>query len=114
MRRLVFGLALIPLVACGSASAGEGSLSAASDGSQAVQRSPSPSQRQSPKKIKQISKTQSRPTPSSLSLSSAETYAAEHSANLPVSSPPKPAAPATNSWTGFYVGAGAGIGAARQ
>jgi hypothetical protein len=33
---------------------------------------------------------------------------AEHSASLPISSAPKSTAPATNSWTGFYVGAGAG------
>ena len=112
MRRLVFGLALIPLMACSSVSAGEGQLSTESDGSQKVQKLPSPNQGRSPKNNKQISRTQSRSAPPSLPLSSAETYAAEHSVDLPVSSSAKPASPATNSWTGFYVGAG--IGAARQ
>jgi len=111
LRRLVFGLALIPLVACSSVSAGEGQLSTESDGSQKMQKLPSP-QGRSPKNNKQISRTQSRSALPSLPLSSAETYASEHSVDLPVSSAAKPASPATNSWTGFYVGAG--IGAARQ
>jgi hypothetical protein len=110
MRRLVFGLALIPfVVACGGVSAGEGQLSTEPDGSQKVQKLSSPAgQGTSPKK--QVSRSQSRSAPPSLPLSSAETYAAEHSADLPVSSPAKPASPTTNSWTGFYIGAGAGVG----
>jgi hypothetical protein len=114
MRGVVFGLALIPLVVCSSVSAGDAQPSTESDGSQTVQKLPSPSQGRSAKNNKQISKSQSRPAPSSLPLSSAEAYAAEHSANLPVSSPPRTETPAANSWTGFYVGAGGGIGAARQ
>jgi hypothetical protein len=110
MRGLVFGLALIPLVACSSVSAGEGQPSTESDGSQTAQQLPSPNQGRSTKSKRQISKTQSRSAAPSLPLSSAETYAAEHSADLPVSAPAKPASPATNSWTGFYIGAGAGVG----
>lgn len=110
MRHLVFGLALIPVLACGGVSAGEGQLSTESDGSQKVQKLPSPGQGRSSKK--NISRTQSRLASPALPFSSTETYAAEHSVDLPVSSQPRPASPATNSWTGFYVGAG--IGAARQ
>lgn len=87
MRHLVFGLALLPLLAC-SVSAGEAQASAESAGSQKTRKLPS------------------------LPLSSAESYAAAHSANLPVSPTPKSASPATNSWTGVYVGGG--IGAGRQ
>jgi hypothetical protein len=47
-----------------------------------------------------------------LRLSAAESYASEHFASPPILSAAKRASPATNSWTGFYVGAG--IGAARQ
>jgi hypothetical protein len=110
MRGLVFGLAIIPLVACSSVFAGEGQPPTESDGSQTVQKLPSPDQGRSTKSKKQISKAQSKSAVPSLPLSSAETYAAEHSADLPVSSPAKPAAPATNSWTGFYIGTGAGVG----
>jgi hypothetical protein len=112
MRCLVFGLALIPLVACSGVFAGEGQLSTESDGSQKTQKVPSPNQARISKSNRQISRTKSRSALPSLPLSSAETYAAEHSANLPVSSAAKAPSPATNSWTGFYVGAG--IGAARQ
>ena len=51
--------------------------------------------------------------PRSLPLSSASAYASEHAASLPVSSPPRPAAAPSHSWTGFYVGAGAGAAAAQ-
>lgn len=88
MRRLVFGLALWPIVASSSASAGGAQLATESAGSQKAQ------------------KLQSLP------LSSEESYAAAHSANLPVSSGANPTVPANNSWTGVYVGAG--IGAGRQ
>ena len=111
MRGLVFGLALIPLVACSNVSAGDAQPSIESDGSQTVQKLPSRRQGRSVKNNKQISKTQSRPAPSSLPLASAEAHAAEHSANLPVSPATKSAPPAaTNSWSGFYIGAGAGAG----
>jgi hypothetical protein len=115
MRRFVFGLALISLVACGSVSAGEGQApNSEPDGSKKVQKLPSPGQPHPPKNNKQVSTAQSggRSIPRSLPLSSAETYASEHSAGAPVSSAAKPTSPVTNSWTGFYVGAG--IGAAQQ
>ena len=112
MRCMVFGLVLIPFVACSSVAAGEGQQWTESDGSQKVQKLPLPNQARSPKNNKPISRTQSRSAQPPVPLSSAETYASEHSAGLPVSSAAKPASPSTNSWTGFYVGAG--IGAARQ
>ena len=90
MRGLVFGLALLPLAASSSVSAGEAQLV---DG---------------PPKAQKLSPLRS--VPPSLPLSSAESYAATHSADLPVSYAPKPAPPATNSWTGVYVGAGMGAG----
>jgi len=115
MRRLASGLALIAVVACGSVSAGEAQAQySESDASQKVRTLPSPGQIQRAKSNKQVSRAQSagRPGPRSLPLSAAETYASEHFANSPVSPVVKPATPAGNSWTGFYLGAGAG--AARQ
>lgn len=111
MRHLVVGPALILLLACSSVSAGEAPPSTESDSTPKVQNRPSPTQGHA-KKNKQISSTRSRSALSSLPLSSAEAYAAEHSADLPVSSAAKQASPTTGSWTGFYVGAG--IGAGRQ
>jgi hypothetical protein len=115
MRRIVFGLVLVPLIACGGVLADEARVSnvdvpnANAGGSQQVQAN-----RKLPNR-KQTSTTRSRgpSAPAALPLSSAETYASEHPANLAISSAPKPAPPAGNSWTGFYVGAGAGVGAAR-
>jgi hypothetical protein len=112
MRRSVVGLTLISLVACSSVFAEERQLSTGTDGAQEVQKLPPPSEGRSPKNNKQLSTRQSRSAPPSLPLSSVESYAAQHSADLPVSSPEKPASSAPNSWTGFYVGAG--IGAARE
>ena len=115
MRRVFFGLALVPLMACGSVFAGEGQpLNSEPGGSQKVRKLPSPSQARRAKDNKQVSKGQfdGRPVPQSLPLSAAETYASEHSAGVPVSSTAKPASGVTNSWTGFYVGVG--VGAAQQ
>jgi hypothetical protein len=112
MRCSVVGLTLISLVACSSVFAEEGQLSTGPDGAKKVQKLPSPNQGRLPKNNKQLSSRQSRSAPPSLPLSSVESYAAQHSADLPVSSPEKPASSAPNSWTGFYVGAG--IGAARE
>ena len=115
MRRLAFGLALIAVAACGSVSAGEAQApNSESDASQKVRTLPSPGQIHPAKSNKQVSRAQAagRLGPRSWPLSAAETYASEHSADAPVSPVAKPAPPAPNSWTGFYLGAGAG--AARQ
>ena len=121
MRRIVFGLLLVPLIACGDVLADDAQAPSAmvpnanSGGSQQMQANkklrseqvsrPSPIDRA--KNRKPTSMTRSR-APGALPLSSAETYASEHPANLAISSAPKPAPPAGNSWTGFYVGAGVG------
>jgi hypothetical protein len=110
MRCSVFGLALIPLVICGSIFAAEAQSPTEPDASQKAQKLPSANPARAAKSSKQIPKTQSRSAPPPLPLSSAETYAAQHSADLPVSSAAKSPSPATNSWTGFYIGAGAGVG----
>lgn len=108
MRRFVFGLALISVLACSSVFAGE--VQAPNSESDGLQKLPSPNQERPPKKNKQISRARSdgRPIPRSMPLSAAETYASEHSGSAPVSSAAKPVSPSTNSWTGFYVGAGSG------
>jgi hypothetical protein len=111
MGRVVFGLALISLMACGSAFAGDAP-SSDSGGSKQLQQPSPPGQMHRPKTIKQVSGTPSdrRSGPRSLPLSSAAAYASEHSASLPISSVPRPAPPPSNSWTGFHVGVGAGVG----
>ena len=107
MRRVIFGLALAPLVAFSSVpSVG------AQEGLPKVQPT------QAPKKSKkQISNKRISKAPSS-SLNSAEAYAVEHSNDLPTSSSSKPMAlpdsPAAHSWTGFHVGAGVGAASSRN
>jgi hypothetical protein len=133
MRRIVFGLLLVPLMACSDVLAEDVQVpnamvpnaqlpNANTGGSQQAQANkklPSkqvspPSQIDRSKNRKQTSTTRSRApsAPGALPLSSAETYASEHPGNLAISSAPKPAPPAgnspSNSWTGFYLGAGVG------
>jgi hypothetical protein len=108
MRRAAAGVALIGLLACGCAFAGDVQPSSGFENSPKVQTPQSSGRKQRLKKSAQAT----RP---SLPLSSAETYTAEHRGNLPVApaaKPPvlQPAAPAGNPWTGFYVGTGAGAG----
>jgi hypothetical protein len=123
MRRIVFGLLLVPLIACGDVLANDAQApnaqvpNANTGGSQQVQANKKlrseqvspPSQIDRAKNRKSTSMTRSRApsVPAALPLSSAETYASEHPGNLAISSAPKPAPP-SNSWTGFYVGAGVG------
>jgi hypothetical protein len=133
MRRIVFGLLLVPLIACSDVLADDAQIpnaqipnaqvpnasTGSSQQAQANKKLPSeqvspPSQIDRSKNRKQTSITRSRApsAPGALPLSSAETYASEHPDNLAISSAPKPAPPAgnspSNSWTGFYVGAGVG------
>jgi hypothetical protein len=112
MHRILFSFALISLMASGNALAGD-TPNADSGGSQDLHQSAPPSQTHHPKTLKHVSAKPSdaRAEPRSLPLSSAAAYAAEHSADLPISSAPKSATPPSRPWTGFYLGAGAGIGA---
>jgi hypothetical protein len=124
MRGIVFGLLLVPLIAC-SAVAEDAQIPNANTGgsqqAQANQNQKLPSEQVSPpsqtdrfknRKQTSITRSRARSAPGALPLSSAETYASEHPGNLAISSAPKPAPPAgnspSNSWTGFYVGAGVG------
>jgi hypothetical protein len=122
MRRIVFGLLLVPLIACSDVLADDAQVpnamvpNANTGGSQqankklpAEQVSP-PSQIDRSKNRKQTSITRSGApsAPAALPLSGAEAYASEHPANLAISSVPKPAPPPSNSWTGFHVGVGVG------
>lgn len=113
MRHIIFGLALIPLLACSGVSAGERQAPAGSDGPQNAEALPSSNPPARSSKVgKRMPKRQPQPAASPPSLQSAETYAVDHSASPPASSGAKPASPATNSWTGFHIGAG--VGAAHQ
>jgi hypothetical protein len=110
MRRVAFGLALMSLMMCGSTFAADAP-SADSNGSQEVRKpSPTPQGRHPNTKRVSVTPSDGRAAPQSLPLSSAASYAAEHSASLPITSVPKPAPSPGNSWTGFYLGAGAGVG----
>jgi glucose/arabinose dehydrogenase len=115
MRRILFGLMLVPLIACSAVLADDAQVPNANTGGsqQAQANKKQRSDQMSPpsqKNRKQTSTTRSRApsAPAALPLSSAETYASEHPGNLAISSAPKPAPPPGNSWTGFYVGAGVG------
>jgi hypothetical protein len=111
MHRLLFGLALVSLMACHHAFAGDVPISD-SVGPPAVQKPPAPSRLHAPKTVKPVARIQSdgHSKPRPLPLSSAAAYASEHAADLPVSSAPKMTTPSTSRWTGFYVGVGAGVG----
>ena len=102
MRRIVFGLVLLPLIACGDVLAEDAQ----------VPNAPSPIDHTKHRKPTSVTRSRAPAAPAALPLSSAETYASEHPGNLAISSAPKPAPPAgnapSNSWTGFYVGAGGG------
>jgi hypothetical protein len=114
MHRMLFGLALILPMACSNAWAGD-TPNSDSGSSQEVSKPSLPGRMHRPKAIKQVSGKPSagRSEPRSVPLSSAEAYAAEHSADLPILSAPKSPPPSTRPWTGFYIGAGAGIGASQ-
>jgi hypothetical protein len=98
MRRILFGLMLVPLIACSAVLADDAQ----------VPNVPSPIDRAKHRKPTSVTRSRAPSAPAALPLSSAETYASEHPGNLAISSTPKPAPPAGNSWTGFYVGAGVG------
>ena len=95
---------MISLLMCSNAFAGDVP-NTNSNGSQKLQKPSSPA----PKFNKQVLKTRPDGRSGSRSLSSAAAYVSEHSASQPISSASKSAPPSTNSWTGFYVGVGAGM-----
>jgi hypothetical protein len=130
MRRLLFGLIVIPVMASGGVFAAEPQVSGSDPGSPqpsqadakptaSVKNTTSPKKSPPPgsKTSQQVSRTRSdgRSGPGSLTLPTENAYASEHAAGLPVLSAPKPAPapPANNSWTGFYIGAGVGAGMAQ-
>jgi hypothetical protein len=119
MRRIVIGLLLVPLMACGDVLADDAQVPNADiGGSQQAQANkklrseqvspPSPIDRAKNRKPTSMTRSRGPSAPAALPLSSAETYASEHPGNLAISSAPKPALLPGNSWTGFYVGAGVG------
>jgi hypothetical protein len=110
MRHALFGLTLLPLIACGTAAGESVAPNSASSVSQNVAPSP-PHRAHRAKNSKYGSGTQSggSPVPRSLPLSTATAYTAEHSPSFPISTVPK-ATPESNSWSGFFVGVGAGAG----
>lgn len=109
MRRVFFGLIFFSLTACSGGFAGEAPAPGSDPGvslekpSPAGQGNPSESRKRAAR-----AQPEAHSGPRSLPLSSAAAYASEHATSLPISSPPNPASPPSNSWTGFYVGAGAG------
>jgi hypothetical protein len=112
MRPVAVGLALISLMMYGSVFAGDASVTDSTGSQEARKPSPVPQSRPD-KKRASATHADGSSAPRPLPLSSAETYAAEHSASMPITSVPKPAPSPGHSWTGFYVGAGAGVGTAQ-
>ena len=110
MRCVLFGLTLSSLMTC-SAFAGDVP-NPDLNGPQEV-RKPSSSAQAHPKTNKPVSKAQADERSKLKALAPAAAYASEHSANLPISSAPKPASASPRPWTGFYVGAGAGVGSSQ-
>src|SRR5689334_8629102 len=108
MQHRAIAIALIAFAACAGAF-GEEQLSTDAGHLQKAS-SPSPD-RASSSKINRRTPKSPRSASQPVPLSSAEAYASEHSAQPSISAP-KEASPTTNSWTGFYLGAG--VGGARQ
>jgi hypothetical protein len=109
MRRLFFGLLFFSLTASGGAFGGE-ALAPSSDSGGSLEK-PAPAGQLHPSKSgKRVSRAEpdGHSGPRSLPLSSAAAYAFEHPTTLPMSSPSQPAPSPSKTWTGFYVGAGAG------
>jgi hypothetical protein len=106
---MLFGLALLSLAAISGAWADDVQPPANSDGAQKAQKQSS-SDHRSAKTRKQVAKARSQPAPAPSSISSAESYAAGHSADLPVSSTANPAQSTSRPWTGVYIGGGVGAG----
>ena len=100
MRRVFFGLLFFSLTACSGALGGEASTA---DPGGLPEKPSSAGQLRHPENNKRVFGAQR-----SLPLSSAAAYASEHPTTLPNSPAPRPAPPSSNTWTGFYMGAGAG------
>jgi len=115
MRCELLGLALVPLMVCGSlASEAQAPNSVSAEPQQTQTNAKPPSSPAGPSRpgamhdAKSSKKVQASPVQQSLPLS-AVAHASEHYDSAPVSPTPK-VTPATHSWTGIYVGAGAGAG----
>jgi hypothetical protein len=109
MRHLLFGLLFFSLTACGGAFGGE-ALAPGSDSGGSLEKLAPAGQLHPSKSSKRVSRAEpdGHSGPRSLPLSSAAAYAFEHPTTLPMSSPSQPAPSPSKTWTGFYVGAGAG------
>jgi hypothetical protein len=109
MGRVFIGLLFFSLAAWNGARGGEPPASGSDPGASLEKPSPA-GQMHSSKGRKRMPRAEgdARSGPRSLPLSSAAAYALEHPTTLPMSSPSQPAPPASQTWTGFYVGAGAG------
>ena len=110
MRRVFSGLLFFSLTI--SAAFGGEALAPSSDAGASLEKPSSAAHLHPSRSSKPASRTQlhGRTGQRSLPLSSASAYASEHATGLPISSPPGPSPPQSPSWTGFYVGAGAGAG----
>src|SRR5271167_2375767 len=112
MRCELLGLALVPLMVCGSlASEAQAPNSVSAEPQQTQTNAQPPSSPAGPSRpgamhdAKSSKKVSGRHVLPSL----AAAHASEHYDGNPVSPAPK-SAPATHSWTGIYVGAGVGAG----
>jgi hypothetical protein len=105
MPRMLFGLLLVPLIACSDVVAQEMSVPGANPGGAPGK----PPIGQHPFKSSKPG-TRTHPEARSLPLSSAAAYAAEHPISTPISPAPTSMPPPSRPWTGFYVGGGSGFG----
>jgi len=112
MQHALFGLVLVALLSCGPVFAGDAP-SADPAGSQAVRaagKSPAAQKTRSPAGPLHHARHSQQAPPPSLPLAAAAAAASEPSAGLPIAPVPRAASPEARPWTGFYVGAGVGVG----
>jgi hypothetical protein len=114
MRHALFGLVLVPLMMCGSVFAEDAPVAGADPSrSQAVQtgdKQPTTQKTRPPPGQMHHAKSSKPALPLSLPLAAATADPSGPSASLPIAPVPRAAPPAARPWTGFYVGAGAGVG----
>ena len=113
MRRVLFGLLLVPLMACCDVFAHETLTRSSNPGGSPKKLSPIGQHH--PKNGEPVARTRSdaRSGLLSLPLAASAAYASGHPASLPISPASRPEPPPSHSWTGFYVGGGSGVGNAQ-
>jgi hypothetical protein len=114
MRRRLFGLVLIPLMVGGIVTAKAQVPSPVATGPQQTQTDAPPLSPTGASRPRHDAKNSKKAAAGSKLPPLAAAHASEPSDGTPISAPQQRSVPSARPWTGFYVGAGAGVGASQQ